>query len=58
MSKGTVSLKWIKNDGYVGILFDDIKKKLNDSFLKIDIWPKWDNVNNARKEEEIENIML
>ncbi|WP_421893275.1 class I mannose-6-phosphate isomerase [Marinoscillum sp.] len=42
----------IKIDGYVGVLFEDVKQQLNVAFQKIGIQPKWVNVNDALLSEE------
>lgn len=42
----------IKIDGYVGVLFEDVKQQLNVAFQKIGIQPKWVNVNDALISEE------
>lgn len=58
LAKELSSFKYVKIDGYVGILFDDIKEKLNAAFSRINIAPKWINVQEALKEEkEIENLV-
>ena len=42
----------VKIDGYVGVLFEDLKQQLDSAFEKIDIRPKWVNVKDAMFPEE------
>ena len=57
LAKELSSQKSIKIDGYVGIIFDDIKNKLSNSFKKIGITATWINVESAYKNEsEIKKI--
>lgn len=58
LAKELSSFEHIKIDGYVGILFDDIKEKLNAAFLQINIKPKWINVQEALKGEEEINSLI
>ncbi len=58
LAKELASFDYLKIDGYVGILFEDVCEKLNAAFLKIGIEPKWINVQEAQKNErEIENLV-
>lgn len=42
----------IKIDGYIGVLFENVRQRLNDACQQIGIHPKWVNVNDALLSEE------
>tara|TARA_R110002049_G_scaffold307720_2_gene509199 strand:+ start:22318 stop:24093 length:1776 start_codon:yes stop_codon:yes gene_type:complete len=51
--------KCIKIDGYIGVIFEEIKEKLTASFKKNNIKPLWVNIGKAFKEESvIDNMIL
>ncbi len=48
----------LKIDGYVGVIFEAVKQQLNEAFTKLDIQPKWINIDEAlKKENEIESLV-
>lgn len=58
LAKELASFKRITIDGYVGIIFSDIKTKLSASFEKLNIKPIWINVERAFKDESDINSMI
>ena len=58
LAKELSSFDCIKIDGYVGILFDDVREKLDAAFLNLGIKPSWINIQDAlKKEEEINSLV-
>ena len=52
LAEDLASFGYIKIDGYVGILFEEIKDRLNTAFATLGIFPKWINVQQSFKPEE------
>ena len=58
LAKDLRSFDYLKIDGYVGILFEDIREKFNEAFRKNGVNPEWINVQEALKgENEIESLI-
>ncbi|PKD20403.1 ROK family transcriptional regulator [Salegentibacter salinarum] len=58
LAKELASFDYLKIDGYVGILFEEVREKLNEAFGKIGIKSEWVNIQEALKEErEIESLV-
>lgn len=58
LAKSLCSHKQIKIDGYVGIVFNEIKAKLSESFQKINVKTHWINIEEALKEESVIDYMI
>ncbi|MEQ8471159.1 MAG: class I mannose-6-phosphate isomerase [Marinoscillum sp.] len=52
LAKELANSSHIKIDGYVGIIFEDVRQGLEDAFQKLGVNPKWVNVNDALLSEE------
>ena len=58
LAKELVNDDHIKIDGYVGVIFEDVRQGLEDEFRKIGVKPKWVNVSDALLSETEINLMV
>ncbi len=58
LAKELAPFDCVKIDGYVGVLFEDLRENLNQAFSKIGIKPNWVNVQDTmKKEDEINKLV-
>ncbi|WP_037317875.1 class I mannose-6-phosphate isomerase [Salegentibacter sp. Hel_I_6] len=58
LAKVLTTFGFLKVDGYVGVLFEDVRRKLNEALLDIGVEAEWINVQEAQKgEEKIEKMI-
>ncbi|TDN95023.1 mannose-6-phosphate isomerase class I [Salegentibacter sp. 24] len=58
LANGLSQSSVIKIDGYVGIIFESVRKELTQAFHEIDLYPHWINVEDAMKsEKDIEQMI-
>lgn len=58
LAKELVNDDHIKIDGYVGVIFEDVRQGLEDEFRKIGVKPKWVNVSDALLSETEINLTV